>query len=83
MWFSCCRLYGVDAVSLRAPPREGDPLHNLAVEQGVSTHPTQSLRRRDFMQTYADLGAELSGYLKERTTQNIVIGGAARIGWVS
>ena len=40
--------------------REGDPLHNLAVEQGVSTHPTQSLRRRDFMQTYADLGAELN-----------------------
>ena len=40
--------------------REGDPLHNLAVEQGVPTHPTQSLRRRDFMQTYADLGAELN-----------------------
>ena len=40
--------------------REGDPLHNLAVEQGVPAHPTQSLRRRDFMQTYADLGAELN-----------------------
>ena len=40
--------------------REGDPLHALALEQGVPTHPTQSLRSRGFMQTYADLGAELN-----------------------
>ena len=40
--------------------REGDPLHALAVEQGVPTHPTRSLRSRGFLQTYADLGAELN-----------------------
>ena len=36
--------------------REGDPLHALAIEQGVPTHPTRSLRSRGFLQTYADLG---------------------------
>jgi methionyl-tRNA formyltransferase len=40
--------------------REGDPLHTLAQEQGVPAYPTQELRRREFFQTYADLGTELN-----------------------
>ncbi len=40
--------------------REGDPLFNLAQEQGVPTYQTKDLRSREFLRTYQDLGADLN-----------------------
>ena len=40
--------------------REGDPLFNLAKEQGIATYQTKDLRSRGFLRTYQDLGADLN-----------------------
>ena len=40
--------------------REGDPLHALAQEQGVTAYPTQELRSREFFPTYTAMNIELN-----------------------
>ena len=40
--------------------KEGDPLHLLAKEQGIVSHPTKMLRRRDFFETYSALAIDIN-----------------------
>jgi methionyl-tRNA formyltransferase len=40
--------------------REGDPLHVLATEQGIVSHPTNMLRKEDFFSTYSALAPDIN-----------------------